>query len=149
MDRIYFTEEEMNTLRQNKYVQNVTKKSISFTKEFKEHFIKESNEGKGPRRILIECGLNPYVLGKRRIDGFSSRIKKKNKNNESFDDNRGKKSTGRPKRQLEKILSPEEELVELKHEMAMLKAENDLLKKMKFLIEEKESKKSLHNKDFK
>ena len=37
MDRIYFTEEQINELSKNSYVEKVTNKTITFTKEFKEH----------------------------------------------------------------------------------------------------------------
>lgn len=77
MDRNYFTDEDIEILSKNKYVKKVTNKTISFTKEFKELFIEESNTGKGPTRIFVEQGFNPYILGSNRIKKFSGRIKKK------------------------------------------------------------------------
>ena len=147
MNKIYFTEEQINELSKNSYVEKVTNKTITFTKEFKEHFIKECNNGKGPTRIFIESGINPYILGPRRIKDFSRRIKIKYKNEGSFNDNRGKKSPGRPKKTKEKELSIEEQLENLKHENLMLKAENELLKKMEFLVNQKKSKNLLQKKD--
>lgn len=132
-----FTEEQIKELKQNKYVNKVTEKTISFTKEFKEHFIDESNKGKGPTRIFIESGINPYTIGSERIKHFSKRIKSKYKKKESFDDNRGKKTTGRPKKVKEKELSIEEQLDKLKHENLVLKAEINLLKKMESMVEKK------------
>lgn len=148
MSKICFTEEELNNLKQNKFIKKISTKSISYTDEFKKLFIEESNKGKGPSRIFIECGFNPYILGARRIKEFSKRIKKKNKNNELLIDNRGKKATGRPKKST-KILTKDEEIESLKHENLMLKAENDLLKKMEFLVNQKELKKSQQEKDIK
>jgi len=142
-----FTEEQIQELKQNKYVEKVTTKSISFTKEFKELFVKESNNGKGPTRIFIESDFNPYILGSDRIKGFSRRIKKKVKNNQSYEDNRGKKATGRPKKIKEKELTIEEQLDKLKHENLMLKAENELLKKMEFLVNQKKLKNLQQKKD--
>lgn len=147
MDKNYFTDEDVETLSKNKYVKKVTNKTISFTKEFKELFIEESNTGKGPTRIFIEQGFNPYTLGYCRIISFSKRIKKKNKKGVPFDDNRGKKSTGRPKKDKEQFSSLEEEIEFLKHQNSILKAENELLKKMEFLITNQESKKSPLKKD--
>lgn len=63
MERNYFTNEEIEILSKNNYVKKVTNKTISFTKEFKELFIEESNKGKGPTRIFIEQGFSPYILG--------------------------------------------------------------------------------------
>ena len=147
MDRNYFTDEDIEILSKNKYVKKVTNKTISFTKEFKELFIEESNTGKGPTRIFVEQGFNPYILGSNRIKKFSGRIKKKNKKGLPFDDNRGKKSTGRPKKDKESFSSLEDEIEFLKHQNSKLKAENELLKKMEFLIKNQESKKSPPKKD--
>lgn len=147
MNRKYFTEEQIEELKKNPYVKKVTEKTVNFTKEFKEHFINEINDGKGPHRIFVESGINPYILGNKRIDTFSNRIRTKYKNNQPFDDNRGKKSTGRPKKIKKKELSIEEQLDKLKYENLMLKAENELLKKMKFLIEQKELKNLQRKKD--
>ena len=141
MERKNFTEEEINKLKENKFVKSITTKSISYTDEFKKLFIEESNKGKGPTRIFIESGFNPYVLGSRRIKEFSRLYKKKNKNNELLVDNRGKSSTGRPKKPKEKSMSKDEEIEFLKHQNLMLKAENDLLKKMEFLVKQQELKK--------
>ena len=58
-----FNEEEIKELQKNKFVKKVTTKTISFTKEFKEHFIEESNKGKGATRIFVESGISPYILG--------------------------------------------------------------------------------------
>lgn len=142
MERNCFNEEEIKKLEENQYVKTITTKSISFTNEFKELFINEIEKGKGPTRIFIESGFNPYVLGAERIKGFSRRMKKKYKNGTFLEDSRGKKSTGRPKKNT-KILTKDEEIESLKHENIILKAENDLLKKMEFLVKQKELK-NLH-----
>lgn len=149
MNKNSFSKEEIEELSKNKYVKHVTNKNIFFTKEFKEHFINESNNGKGPTRIFVESGLNPYIIGGNRIKKFAFRIKLKNKNNESFEDNRGKKSTGRPKKINSKELTDKEKIEHLEHENLMLKAENNLLKKIEFLITQKELKNSQQKKDFK
>lgn len=129
MEKNKFNEEQIIELEKNKYVKKVTENSITYSKEFKVHFVNEKSKGKGPTRIFIESGFNPYILGQCRINSFSKRINKTIKNNLSFDDNRGKKSAGRPKKIKEQELTIEEQLDKLKHENLMLKAENELLKK--------------------
>jgi len=42
MERKNFTEEEINKLKENKFVKSITTKSISYTDEFKKLFIEES-----------------------------------------------------------------------------------------------------------
>lgn len=49
--------------------------------------------------------------------------------NETLEDNRGKKSTGRTKAEKNKKMTDKEKLEYLEHESLMLKVENDLLKK--------------------
>lgn len=147
MTKNKFNEEQILELKNNKYVKNVTENSITYSKEFKMHFINERNNGKGPTRIFIESGFNPYILGEYRINCFSKRINKIIKSKLSFEDNRGKKSSGRPKKIKEKELSIEEQFDKLKHENLMLKAENDLLKKMEFMVNQKKLKNLQQKKD--
>ncbi len=149
MIKNYLSEEDIKELKKNKYVKNVSYKCISYADEFKKLFVEETKKGKGPTRIFIENGFNPYILGPERIKTFSRRIKKKVKNNELLIDNRGKKATGRPKKEKEKVLSKDEEIEFLKHENLMLKAENDLLKKMEFLANQKKQKISQYKNDTK
>ena len=52
MERKNFTEEEINKLKENKFVKSITTKSISYTDEFKKLFIEESNKGQGNTRIF-------------------------------------------------------------------------------------------------
>ena len=62
-----YTETEIDELKKNKYVEYVSKDKITFTKEFKILFISEFNKGKGNLQIFSENGLNPLLVGKRRI----------------------------------------------------------------------------------
>lgn len=149
MSKIIFTKEEIQELKKNKFVKNVTEKSITYSDEFKEHFLKEKKNGKGPTRIFIECGFNPYILGGKRIETFNTRIISKIKNKKVLSDSRGKKSTGRPKKINNKEMTDKEKIEQLEHENLILKAENELLKKMEFLITQKELKNSHQMKDLK
>ena len=82
-----------------------------------------------------------------KIKIFSKRVKTKYKNNESLDDKRGKKATGRKKKIRKKELSLEEQLDKIKHENLMLQADINLLKKMEFLVEKKKLKNLPQKKD--
>lgn len=148
MSKIIFTKEEIEELRKNKYVKNVSEKSITYSDEFKQHFIEERNNGKGPTRIFIESGFNPYVIGSKRIDCFNARMIDKKRNNKSIEDKR-KINSGRRKKEMKKEITDKEKIEQLEHENLMLKAENNLLKKMEFLITQKELKNSHQMKDLK
>ena len=43
MGKNYFTQEQVEQLRKNKYVKHVSEKSITYNKEFKETFMLEYN----------------------------------------------------------------------------------------------------------
>lgn len=76
MSKKVFTTEEVEMLRGNKYTFAVTPHILSFTKEFKELFWEEYQNGAIPRQILEKYGYPADVLGKERIWGIAHVIKK-------------------------------------------------------------------------
>ena len=62
-----FTSEEMEQLRQNKYVINVTPYRIAYTLEFKQFAIKEASLGTKSPEIFKKAGFDPDMLGKPRM----------------------------------------------------------------------------------
>jgi len=129
MGKHYFTDEQVNELRLNPHVKNVTNKGITYTEEFRNFFVEEYERGLLPRQILRDAGFDPEMLGKQRIDALSARFKKMVVRPEGATDNR-KNMSGRPKT---KDLTPEEEIQRLKHKVKYLEQENDFLKKIRFL----------------
>ena len=127
MGKNYFTSEQVEQLKKNKYVKHVSEKSITYTEEFKEVFIDEYNLGKIPSQILIEMGFDLKVLGRARIDGISERIRKQAKCSEGFKDTRAEFS-GRPRT---KDLTQEELIERQKQEIELLKAKVEYLSLLK------------------
>ena len=123
MGKNYFTPEQVEQLKKNKYVKHVSEKAITYTEEFKEVFMMEYNSGKLRSQILIEMGFDPKVLGVARIKSISDRTRKQAKRPEGFKDTRSTES-GRP---LERELSPEEQMERLKQENEILKAKVEFL----------------------
>ena len=123
MGKNYFTPEQVEQLRKNKYVKHVSEKAITYTEEFKEIFILEYKSGKSPSQILTEMGFNCKVLGKARIDNISRSVKVQAKRPEGFKDTRSTES-GRPRT---KVLTPEEQMEKLKLENEILKAKVEFL----------------------
>ncbi len=76
MSKKVFTDQEMEMLRGNQYTYAVTPRILSFTKEFKELFWKEYQDGAIPRQILEKYGYPADILGKKRIWGIAHVIKK-------------------------------------------------------------------------
>lgn len=125
----YFTQEQIEELRKNPYVTNVTEKVITYSEEFKELFWMEYLNGILPSKIFSKYGFDPKVLGEKRRSNFVSRIKKQAERIEGFKDTRCDNS-GRPST---KELTVEEELERLKQKNIILQQENDFLKRVRFI----------------
>ena len=123
MGKKYFTPEQVEQLRKNKYVKRVSEKAITYTEEFKEIFCLEYKAGKSPSLIINEMGFDYRVLGKRRIDNIVQIVKRQSIRPEGFNDTRSTES-GRPRT---KVLTPEEQMERLKLENEILKAKVEFL----------------------
>lgn len=123
MGKNYFTSEQVEEIRKNKYIKHVSEKAITYTEEFKEFFIIEYNKGKLPSQILLEMGLNPKILGKKRVDGIVATIKRQSASPTGFKDKRAD-SSGRPRT---RDLTQEELIERQKQEIELLKAKVEYL----------------------
>jgi hypothetical protein len=81
-----FTEEEMNHLRASSYVLGVRPNIVHFSAEFKEKFWSSIQMGKEPRKIVIELGIDPDILGVNRINGLKSMIRNEVRAGKGFRD---------------------------------------------------------------
>lgn len=131
MSNKVFSKEEVDVLARNKYVKHVSEKGITYTDDFKCHFISEYEKGKLPRTIFDEAGFDADVLGKDRIKSASKRwrVAYNNEGIAGLQDTR-KENSGRPR---EKELTLEEKYERLEAQNKLLKAENELLKKLDLL----------------
>ena len=125
-----FTNKEIEILSSNKYVKKVSERAITYTEEFRNIFIIESDKGKFPRMIFDECGFDINIIGIERIKSASKRWRNAYKCNGFIGlvDSR-KSNSGRPN---EKKLSVEAKYERLQAQVNLLKAENELLKKIQF-----------------
>lgn len=128
MSKKIFSDKDIEILSNNKYVLNVSKKAITYTNEFKIHFIAEYNKGKSSRTIFEEAGFDSNMIGFKRIDCSSSRWRKAYKENGvlGLDDTR-RNSSGRPRK---RELTKDEIIVKQNAEIEYLRAEVELLKKL-------------------
>lgn len=125
MGKNCFTEEQQSELRKNPYVQKVSAKSITYTKEFKENFEEEYRAGKLPSIILDDMGLDHRLLGKKRKDSLVAQMKLYKLRPEGCEDTR-KNNSGRP---ATKVLTDDEKIKRLEQKIAYLNQENEFLKK--------------------
>lgn len=128
MPRKFFNDIEIKSLSNNPYVKSVSSKDITYTDEFKRIFIAESNSGKLPRTIFEENGFDIEVLGIVRVQRVASRWRTAYKKEGvlGLQDTR-KGNAGRP---TQKELSLEEKIARLEAQIQLLRAENELLKKL-------------------
>jgi transposase len=130
MSKKIFTEKEIKLLSANNYVKSVSSKGITYTDEFKHIFITEREKGKCGKQIFEENGFDVDILGIQRIKSASRRWKDAyiERGISGLRDTRAGNS-GRP---LERELTLEEKNARLEAEINLLKAENELLKKIRF-----------------
>lgn len=125
MSNILFTEKDVKKLSKNKYVKKVSNKAITYTNEFKEKVVFETeNYQKFPRQVFEECGFDIDVIGLKRIENAAYKWRKQYKKCGELRDDRGK--LGRP---LKRELSDTEKLKRAEAKIHLLEAENKLLKK--------------------
>lgn len=126
MSNVLFTDKEVAKLKTNKYVKNVSNKSITYTDEFKEKVVFETeNYKKFPRQVFEECGFDVDILAIKRIENAAYKWRKQYKECGELKDCRKQKS-GRP---LKRELSDTEKLKRAEAKIHLLEAENELLKK--------------------
>lgn len=123
-----FTEEEIEILKRNPNVKKVTSKSITYTLEFKLDFMHEYNGGKLPRQIFIEHGFDIDLIGMKRVDQSACRWKRDYNAGGvvALDDSR-KNNRGRYKQEKQ---TQEDIIEEMKAKIALIEAENEMLKKL-------------------
>ena len=133
-EKNYFTPEQVEQLRQNKYVKKVSEKAITYTEEFREIFLLEYNSGKIPTLILTEMRFDCKALGGKGIDNITQRVKSQSLREEGFKDMRtDNPNMGRP---TTKNLTAEEIIAKQKTEIELLKAKVDFLLDLKRLESE-------------
>jgi transposase len=130
MSKKIFTGKEIKLLSANNYVKSVSSKGITYTDEFKHIFIVEKGKGEFSREIFEQYGFDVEVLGAERISSACKRWQKAYKKDGiiGLRDTRAGNS-GRPR---ERELSLEEKNARLEAQINLLKAENELLKKIRF-----------------
>ena len=131
MSKTLFTDTQVKKLKKNKWIKNITNKGITYTDEFKYKLVKEcENYKKFPQDVFRECGINPDIVGERRISNSAYRWRKQLNSIGEIKDTR----KGASGRLLEHELSDKEKLEWAEAKIKLLEAENELLKK-KELIE--------------
>lgn len=122
-----FTEEEMNHLRACPYVLDISPSIVHFSAKFKELFWNSIIEGDEPRKIVMDFGIDPDILGENRLNGLKSMIKEEVRAGKGFRDLQTYGSYFRD------YTDPEAKVKYLEQQLAYKDQEIEYLKKIVFL----------------
>ena len=123
MSKKLFTDVQVKKLSKNKQIKNVTNKEITYTNEFKYKLVKEcENYKKFPQEVFRECGIDPEIVGKGRIEASAHRWRKQLNYIGKITDIRTTNSGNTLKREL----SDKEKLERAEARIKLLEAENEL-----------------------
>jgi hypothetical protein len=81
-----FTPEEISILLKSKYVLDVSPSIVHFSAEFKKEFWDALMQGKLPRDIVKNLGIDPEILGETRLGGLKTMIRNEVKKGDGFRD---------------------------------------------------------------
>ena len=123
MGQHYFTDEQVEKLKQNRNVKKVTRKSITYQDQFKAEFMRAYEKGQLPKQIFYEAGFDIMVLGEKRIESSTARWKNQSQRIEGFKDTR-KERSGRSRT---RELSKDEIIQRQEAQIEYLKQERDFL----------------------
>ena len=76
MIKATFSEADIKLLQENENVELVTQESIQFTLPFKKRLYAMKLQGIPLKTIIREAGIDPRILGDKRIENLSDRVNK-------------------------------------------------------------------------
>ena len=120
--------EELAQLRSCPYVSSIISGRINFTPEFKRVAYEQLTNGKTMREIFEEHGIDPEILGDKRIYSFTHKLRENADRDEGFSDLRSGNSHKPVKQTKEQTLATRIE--QLEHELAYTRQEVEFLKKI-------------------
>ena len=129
MARKELTPEEVTELLKSPHVEKIVGGMISFTAEFKRMAYQQMAEGKLMRAIFIENGIDPKVLGDRRVWGLAEALRNRAERAEGFADLRRHNLRKPGQASKEQTLGMRVE--QLEHELAYTRQEVEFLKKIR------------------
>ncbi len=126
MSRKFFNEQEILELKANRYVESVSYRTVTFTKEFKCMAYESLLKGVSMFDIFERSGINSGALGKTRVRGFQQRIEEDAQRTSGFENL--KRNPHKKAKTSEQDL--EKRVKQLEHSLAYAKQEVEFLKKI-------------------
>jgi hypothetical protein len=134
-----FTSEQLNMLLESPHIVSVSRRSVSYTLEFKQHFWQRYCDGIHPVQIFTDAGLSVEILGKARANTLAKVLGKQKEKGLPFNEGR-EPHTETPEKQFDFPKPPRKpintqyvspiEVSKLSHQVAYLSQEMEFLKKI-------------------
>ncbi len=121
-----FSNEQKEILEQNPNVSRVTQNNVIYAESFKQQALQEYNSGKSANQIFKEAGFDISIISEQR--DYAAKTLSKWRNSKTFN-----KGIHYPQKQRKKKRDAYQKLLE-KNEY--LEAENEFLKKLRYLNEQ-------------
>lgn len=125
MARKMFTEEQVQSMRENPYTLRVSTTQIIFTLAFKEEFWHRYQAGDTPRKIMYDLGYDPQTLGDNRLSGIQTAICRQAVSPDGFHE-----GTARKTAESSDDDTTQAQLRQMKHQIKYLEQEVEFLKKI-------------------
>jgi hypothetical protein len=120
--------EQIEELRKSPHILSVSEKTISYSAKFKEHVYNEYKAGKSYETILTEAGIDPDMLGIKRINSLRTMVHAEGKRKAGFTDKSSRLPYGTYTKRVAKTY--EGKITQLEHELAYTRQELEYLKKI-------------------
>ena len=127
MSKTSFSNAEIKLLQENENVELVTKTSIQFTFSFKKRLYALKLQGVPLKTIIREAGIDPQILGNKRIDNLSYIVNKMSRRGAFDASGSNHEYPAFPQQDS----SLEDQVKRLTHQLAYAMQEIDFLKKLR------------------
>lgn len=118
---------EIEELRKSPHIVSVSANTVRFTEEFKKLAYEAKTRGISVAETMRRNGIDPYILGNSRVEGFSYTLNKKAKRESGFSDGRSENYRRPPKTGEETV---DQRIRQLENELAYTRQEVEFLKKL-------------------
>ncbi|NLD93180.1 MAG: hypothetical protein GX639_10990 [Fibrobacter sp.] len=126
--RCSLTKEQLEELQKSPHVLAVNEKTISYSARFKEHVYSEHMAGKSYETILTEAGIDPDILGAKRLNSLRTMVQAEGKRGAGFTDKNSRLPRGTLSSKL--IKTDGDKIARLEQELAYTRQELEFLKKI-------------------
>ena len=123
------TAEEIAQLSTSPHVTGIVSGKVSFTPEFKKLMYENLLAGKTIRMTMLENGIDPQILGDKRIWGIAEKLRANADREQGFIDLRFQNRRRPPKQSKEQTLA--KRIEQLENELAYTRQEVEFLKKIR------------------